>query len=197
VKHDSFDVMFAGNIGEAQDLPAVLAAAELLKSHAQIRWLLVGDGRMAGWVNQEIVRRNLQHCVLMLGRHPVERMPSFYQHADALLVSLKNEPIFAMTIPGKLQSYLAAGIPVVAMLSGEGAEVVERSRSGVTCGAGDANGLAAAILKLASLPAEQRDELGRNALAVSRSEFDRDRLIVRLETWLEELIAGGRRGAID
>ena len=61
----------------------------------------------------------------MLGRHPLERMPSFYQHADALLVSLKDEPIFAMTIPGKLQSYLAAGIPIVAMLNGEGSEVVQ------------------------------------------------------------------------
>jgi colanic acid biosynthesis glycosyl transferase WcaI len=189
LKQNAFSVMFAGNIGEAQDFPAVLAAAELLKAHVQIRWLVVGDGRMAHWVNEEIRRRDLQQCVLMLGRHPIERMPAFYQHADALLVCLKDEPIFSMTIPGKLQSYLAAGIPVVAMLNGEGAEVVERSRSGVTCRAGDASGLAAAVLRLASLSAEQRAEMGGNALAVSANEFDRNKLITQLEVWLEELRA--------
>ncbi|MFL6601421.1 MAG: glycosyltransferase family 4 protein [Steroidobacteraceae bacterium] len=186
-----FSVMFAGNIGEAQDFPAVLAAAELLKGHSRIRWLVVGDGRMAQWVSEEIRRRSLQDCVLMLGRHPVERMPAFYRHADALLVCLKDEPIFSMTIPGKLQSYLAAGIPVVAMLNGEGAEVVERSGSGLTCRAGDARGLAAAVLELASLSAERRAEMGKNALAVSASEFNRSRLISQLECWLVELSACG------
>jgi glycosyltransferase involved in cell wall biosynthesis len=187
LKPGSFSVMFAGNIGEAQDFPAVLAAAQILKTHARIRWLLVGDGRMAQWVGEEIVRRGLEDCVLMLGRHPVESMPAFYRHADALLVCLKDEPVFAMTIPGKLQSYLAAGIPVVAMLNGEGAEVVERSRSGLTCRAGDAQGLAAAVLELASWSDERRAELGRNARAVSTSEFDRDRLLTQLEIWLHEL----------
>lgn len=187
VKPGSFDVMFAGNIGEAQDFPAVLAAAERLKDHPRVRWLLVGDGRMAGWVGAQIAQRKLQDNVLMLGQHPVERMPSFYQHADALLVSLKDEPIFSMTIPGKLQSYLAFGIPVVAMLNGEGAEIVERSDAGVTCRAGDSAGLAAAVSRLAELPAERTNQMGQNALAVSANEFDRSRLISRLETNLQEL----------
>ena len=189
----SFDVLFAGNIGEAQDFPAVLAAASMLKAEARVRWLIVGDGRMSGWLRAEIDRLGLQDCVLMLGRHPLERMPSFYQHADALLLSLKDEPIFSMTIPGKLQSYLAAGIPIVAMLNGEGSEVVKRSGAGVTCNAGDARGLAAAVQLLASLPPERRAEMAANALRVSRTEFDRARLITQLEEWLEELTrAGGR-----
>jgi glycosyltransferase involved in cell wall biosynthesis len=183
----SFDVLFAGNIGEAQDFPAVLAAAEILKSERRVRWLIVGDGRMSGWLRDEIERRGLQNCVLMLGRYPLERMPSFYRHADALLLSLKDEPIFALTIPGKLQSYLAAGVPVVAMLNGEGAEVVERSRSGVTCRAGDAHGLALAVLRLASLPEEEIVQMAANALRVSRTEFDRGCLITQLEEWLAEL----------
>lgn len=185
----SFDVMFAGNIGESQDFPAILAAAEHLKEQGHIRWLIVGDGRMAGWVHSEIIRRGLQDRVLMLGRFPVERMPSFYAHADALLVSLKDEPIFAMTIPAKVQSYLAAGIPLIAMLNGEGARVVERARCGFTCPAGDPQALAAAIMRLQSLTAEQRAEMGANALAISANEFDRTRLISQLETWLEQLRA--------
>lgn len=186
-KPGSFNVMFAGNIGDAQDFPAMLAAAASLKAHAHIRWLIVGDGRMARWVADEIKRRHLQDCVLMLGRHPVERMPSFFKHAHALLVSLKDEPIFAMTIPGKLQSYLAAGIPVVAMLNGEGAELVNSSGSGLTCAAGDHAGLAAAVLKLSEMSEQERNTMGGNGLAVSAREFDRDALIDRLEEWIGQL----------
>lgn len=187
LKPGSFNVMFAGNIGDAQDFPAILAAAEKLKPYAHIRWLMVGDGRMAAWVADEIKRRCLQDCVLMLGRYSVDRMPSFFKHADALLVSLKDEPIFAMTIPGKLQSYLAAGIPVLAMLNGEGAAVVNRAESGLTCAAGDHLGLAAAVVKLSEMTNEERATMGRNGLAMSVRDFDRDALISRLEGWLELL----------
>lgn len=193
----SFNVMFAGNIGEAQDFPAILAAAERLKSHTHIRWLIVGDGRTAGWVADEIQRRNLQDCVLMLGRHPLERMPSFFKHANALLVSLKDEPIFSMTIPGKIQSYLAAGIPVVAMLNGEGAEVVKGSKSGLTCAAGDDEGLAEAVLRLAEMTEEEWSVMGKNGLDVSAREFDRSVLMDRLEGWLEQLSVEGLQKAAE
>jgi colanic acid biosynthesis glycosyl transferase WcaI len=183
----TFDIMFAGNIGDAQDFPAILDAAELLREDSRIRWLIVGDGRVAQWVRSEIKRRGLERSVLMLGRFPLERMPSFYARADALLVSLKDEPIFAMTIPGKLQSYLAAGIPIIAMLNGEGADVVRRAEAGLTCSAGDSRGLADIATKLADMPEEERRRLGRNAMAVSASDFNRERLMTSLETWLAEL----------
>ena len=95
-----------------------------------------------------------------------------------------------MTIPGKLQSYLAAGIPVVAMLNGEGAEVVKRSCSGLTCAAGDHAGLAAAVLTLAEMTDDERNTMGRNGLDVSAREFDRGTLINRLEEWIGQLKAG-------
>ncbi|MDP1955338.1 MAG: glycosyltransferase family 4 protein [Polaromonas sp.] len=187
LKPGSFNVMFTGNIGDAQDFPAVLAAAESLKSHSNIRWLIVGDGRAADWLADQIKLRELQNCIQMLGRHPVERMPSFFKHADALLVSLKDEPIFSMTIPGKLQSYLAAGIPVVAMLNGEGAEIVKASRSGLTCAAGDHGGLAAAVLRLSQMTQEERATMGRNGRDVSVREFSRAVLIDRLEEWMGKM----------
>jgi colanic acid biosynthesis glycosyl transferase WcaI len=188
VQAESFNVMFAGNIGDAQDFPAILAAAEMLKADAHIRWLIVGDGRMARWVADEVKRRHLQDCVYMLGRHPVERMPSFFKHANALLVSLKDEPLFAMTIPGKLQSYLAAGIPVVAMLNGEGAEVVSVSHSGLVCPAGDHAGLAEAVLKLSQMKDEERVAMGVQGLKVSANEFDRERLVSKLEAELQQMV---------
>lgn len=193
LKTGSFNVMFAGNIGDAQDFPTILAAAEQLKPYTHIRWLIIGDGRAARGVADEIKHRNLQDCVLMLGRFPVDRMPSFFKHANALLVSLKDEPIFSMTVPGKLQSYLAAGVPVMAMLNGEGAEVVRKSRSGLTCAAGDHEGLASAVLQLSQMTEEEREQMGKNGLDVSVREFDRTILMDRLEGWLEKLAAEGRQ----
>lgn len=186
---DCFTVMFAGNIGEAQDFPAILAAAEILRDRADIRWLVVGDGRMAKWVAREIEMRNLGRNVQLLGRHPLERMPSFFEHADALLVSLKDEPIFAMTIPGKLQSYLATGVPVIAMLNGEGAELLSGAMAGLTCAAGDHVALAQAVLRLAGLEKTERQAMGERGRALYSREFERQLLLDRLEGWLLDLAA--------
>lgn len=194
---NSFNVMFAGNIGDAQDFPAILAAAESLKEHKHIRWLIVGDGRMARWVTEEIERRGLQDAVLMLGRYPVERMPSFFMHAHALLVSLKDEPIFSMTIPGKLQSYLVTGVPIMAMLNGEGAEVVSKAGAGMTCASGDHAALADCVLRFSRMTEEEREAMGRNAKALSMREFDRNTLIGRLETWLKTMSDGASSSFIS
>jgi colanic acid biosynthesis glycosyl transferase WcaI len=188
-KPGSFNVMFAGNIGDAQDFPAILAAAERLKLHPEVRWLIAGDGRLANWVADEVKRRQLQEHVLMLGRFPSERMSSVFKHADALLVSLKDEPIFGMTIPSKLQTYLATGIPIIAMLNGEGAEVVRDADAGLTCDAGDSIGLAQAVIALASMSVEQRQQLGRNGRVYAQREFGRTQLVDKLEGFLQEAIA--------
>ena len=182
-----FTVMFAGNVGDAQDFPAILAAAEQLKTNPAIRWLIVGDGRLSDWLAAEVAARGLRDCFYLLGRHPVERMPSFFKHADALLVSLKDQPIFSMTIPGKLQSYFAAGIPLLAMLNGEGADVVERAKAGLTCNAGDHAGLADAVLKLAAMTPAQRIAMGKNGLEASAAQFNRATLLTQLEGWLHEI----------
>ena len=189
----SFDVMFAGNVGDAQDFPAILDAADMLRSRRDIRWLIVGDGRLSAWVEAEVARRGLQEQVLLLGRFPVDRMPSFFQHASALLVSLRKEPIFAMTIPGKLQSYLAAGIPVLAMLDGEGADLVRSSACGLACPAGDSRGLADAVLALAGMPVAERRTMGDNGRRTSAREFDRQMLIDRIDARLQTLAGAGRQ----
>jgi colanic acid biosynthesis glycosyl transferase WcaI len=184
---DTFNVMFAGNVGEAQDFESILNAAEYLKENIAVRWLIVGDGRLAAWVQAEITRRGLADRVLMLGRHAPERMPAFFAAADALLVSLKAEPIFAMTIPGKVQTYLASGLPLLAMLNGEGARVVSEAGAGLTCPAGDAAGLARLVVKLASMSPTERQTMGTLGQAYAAVEFDRTALINRLQDWMREL----------
>ncbi len=186
IKPGCFNIMFAGNIGDAQDFPSIIKAAELLKDHGNFRWLIVGDGRQSVWVKNEIKKKGLEDSFFMLGRHPIERMPEFFKHADALLVTLKDEPIFSYTIPGKFQAYLATGVPVLAMLNGEGSEVINQSKSGIACAAGNFYELAAAAKKLSEMTSDERSEMGKNGVTVSKTEFDRDRLISQLESWLEK-----------
>lgn len=188
---DLFTIVFTGNVGEAQDFPSVLDAAETLRGQP-IRWVIVGDGRKSEWLAAEVARRGLDQQVLLMGRFPLERMPSFFRHADALLVSLRDEPIFAMTIPGKVQSYLAAGIPILAMLDGEGADVVQSSGSGLAVPAGDGAALARAASQMREMDAAKRAEMGRNGVACVKNQFDRDTLITQLETLLVELNAQSR-----
>jgi colanic acid biosynthesis glycosyl transferase WcaI len=183
-----FTVLFAGNVGEAQDFPAILDAAAALRDRSDIRWVVVGDGRMSAWVAEQLTVRGLQERVQMVGRHPLERMPSFFAHADALLVSLKDEPIFAMTIPGKLQAYLGAGKPVLAMLNGEGAAMVASAKAGLVAPAGDAQALAARVLEMAAMPFDERLRMGYNGRQLCQTAFDRGVLMDQLNRWLEALI---------
>lgn len=189
VQEGVFNVLFAGNVGEAQDFPAILEAAEILKHNSAIRWLVVGDGRMTGWLCDEVERRGLTRCFLLLGRFGVERMPSFYAHADALLVSLRRDPVFALTIPGKVQSYLMAGIPLLGMLDGEGAIVIRDANAGLVCASGDGHGLAKVVLELAAMSKEERQRLGENGRAYAQKEYSRTLLMDRLEGWFAEVVA--------
>lgn len=193
VQEGVFNVMFAGNVGESQDFPAMLEAAECLKQQTNIRWFVVGDGRMMEWLRSEITRRGLEDRVMLLGRFGIERMPSFYAHADALLVSLRRDPVFALTIPGKVQSYLMAGVPLLGMLDGEGATVIREANAGLVCPAGDGSGLAKAVLELASMSEVERQQLGKNGRAYAQKEFGRELLMDRLEGWFNEVMIANPR----
>lgn len=183
-----FTIMFTGNVGQAQDFPSILDAAELLR-HEPIRWVVVGDGRKSDWLAREVQTRGLTNSVLLLGRHQLERMRSFLAHADATLVALRPEPAFALTIPGKVQAYLAAGKPMLAMIDGEGGDVIRAARAGFVAPAGDAAALAAAVRRMLAATPEERLEMGRSGQAYAHSEFDREIVIDRLEGWLSDLAA--------
>ena len=187
---EMFNVMFAGNMGDAQDFPAILNAAETLRNHKNIRWLIVGDGRVSNWVRQECKRRGLEDNILLLGSYPVGKMPSFYACADALLVSLKNEEVFNMTIPGKVQSYLASAKPIIGMLNGEGANVILESGAGYVGSAGDATALVENVLKMEKLSIQQRQTLGQSGHDYYKKEFDKIKLIDKLENLLLSSVQG-------
>lgn len=175
-----FTVVFAGNIGDAQDFPAILDAVEIIRRELPVRWAIVGDGRASSWVQEQVVARGLDN-VLLLGRHPVEKMPPLFATADALLVSLRTNEVFAKTIPGKVQAYLASGKPVIAMIDGEAARVVRESGAGMACGSGDAKGLADIVRIMATMPVSQRQKMGDAGRQYYLENFPKSRLFDRLE----------------
>jgi glycosyltransferase involved in cell wall biosynthesis len=188
-----FRVMFAGNIGAAQSFGTIIEAAELLRHESEIHWIVLGEGRMREWAVAEVARRRLQDRVHFLGRHPVEAMPRFFALADVLLVTLKRDPLFSLTIPSKLQSYLACGKPIVASLDGEGAAVLREAGAGKVCPAEDARALADAVLQLHGLPAREREALGAKGRAYFEAEFERGILLRRLNETIEA--TAGERAA--
>lgn len=194
---EGFRIMFAGNIGAAQDFGTILNAAEKLRDYQDIHWLILGDGRMREWVEKEVIRRELEGNFHLLGRHPVESMPGYFSCSDVLLVTLKSELIFSLTIPSKVQSYLACGRPIIAALEGEGARVVEKSKSGLVCSPEDGNALAKAVLEMYNTSSSERQTMGFNGRAFYESNFERKMLLGLLETWMLELIKGRNAVAMN
>jgi glycosyltransferase involved in cell wall biosynthesis len=127
--------------------------------------------------------------VVLPGRFPPAAMPRLYEAASALLVSLRNEPIFSYTIPSKVQGYLAAGRPVVASLNGEGARVVTEAGAGIACAAGDAQALAEAVQVLTQMDSGSRTKMGENARRYALAHFSLDQLASDLVGQFEELVA--------
>ena len=183
---NGFKIIFAGNIGEAQSFPTILSAAEKLRKYNDIHWLILGDGRMRGWVEKEIERKQLSGNVHLLGSYPPEVMPAFFAEADILLVTLKHSPIFSLTIPGKVQSYLACGRPIIAALDGEGGSLISRASAGLACPPEDPEALAQTILKMYRTPLEEREKMGRSGSEYCRAHFNRARIFDQLEEWMRE-----------
>ena len=181
-----FRVMFAGNIGSAQDLPTVLAAAELTRGFRDVHWVIVGDGSMRRWIESEVARRSLADTVHVLGRFPVQDMPAMFAGADALLVTLRKDPVLSLTIPSKVQSYLATAKPIVGAMDGEGAAIVAEACAGICSPPEDAAALAANVLRLRALDQGALSEMGRRGREYFLANFKAELLIDKLESWFSE-----------
>jgi len=175
------DLLFAGNVGAAQSLDTVLGAAALLREEAQLRWHIVGDGS-----ELENLKNKAQHMgldnVIFYGRKPLSEMPAYYAKADAMLVTLTGDPFIGMTLPAKVQSYMAAGKPVLAAANGEIPNVIRSAKCGFCAQAEDVQDFANAVK--AFLACEDKAALGARARAYYEANFTCDKFMERLETEL-------------
>lgn len=178
----SLNLLFAGNIGEMQSMETIIGAADHLKDHNEIRFHVVGDGSALEKSKQLASDRRLENVVFH-GRHPLEDMPKFYEMADAFLVTLKRDEFISYTLPGKVQSYMACGKPILAAIDGETADVIMESGSGLCCSAEDSVCLAGIILRF-SEEKEMRREYGAHASAYYNAHFSKDAFFRSLTGYL-------------
>lgn len=184
---EGINLLFAGNLGEAQSFDTILDAASIIKQrNINFNFVILGDGRMSGHIKKKIIEQKLENCVHLLGAYPPELMPKIFACADALLVTLKKDKIFSMTIPSKLQSYLACGKPVLASLDGIGAEILKSAQAGFACPAEDVEALVEIILDFIALDENIKNQLGKNARTYFEKHFERELLLTTLESILSE-----------
>ena len=184
-----FCVVFAGNVGSAQAVQVIVEAAARLLEYRDIRLVILGSGSELEWMRLEIERRQLTNLHLA-GRFPVESMPFLLAKASVLLATLADRPIFAATVPNKIQAYMAVGKPIIACMNGEGARLITDADAGIAVPAEDPSALADAILHLHGMSADQRARLGANAQSYYREHFDHEKLVTELIGHMNNLIGG-------
>lgn len=154
-----FNVIYAGNMGAAQALKNVLEAAALLADVSDLQFVFIGNGVEEDELKRFVTVAGLSN-VLFLGRKAPHQMPAYFALADVLLVHLRKDPLFTITIPSKTTAYMACGRPILAAVNGDAAELVKSAGAGLACQPEDPNALAAAIRELHALPYDQREAMG-------------------------------------
>jgi glycosyltransferase involved in cell wall biosynthesis len=182
-----FSLIFAGNIGTAQAVDVIIQAAILLKKYSDIHFVIMGDGSRRKWMLSEVERLDLSNIYLP-GRFPIEMMPSFMQKASALLVTLADQPIFALTIPSRLQVYLAVGRPIIACMNGEGARLVIEAKAGFSTPAEDPQALANTILRMYEKSDSEHEQMGESGRKYYSENFEHNQLVEQLIKYLKSVI---------
>ena len=186
LREDNFNVVFTGNLGDAQGLDLMLEAARVLKGSG-IRWYLVGDGRARAHLENLVREYGLEADVVFTGRVSESEANNYAAFADAAYLSFRDNPLFHMTIPAKLQTYLACGTPVLAAAGGESAAIIKENRCGIAVEP-RLDALVEAARKMAALSKEERQAMAQAARACYEKNFTMKDLVERLEAMMEEAL---------
>lgn len=179
-----FNIIFAGNIGQAQGLEILPNAAKEIKvkqANRKICFNIVGDGRFKDELINLVSLNNVSEMFNFIPKQPAEQIPKYMAANDAAFLCLKDSKLFAMTIPAKLQSYLACGVPIIASVDGEANSIINQSKAGLCSPAGDAKKLAEIIIEMSMNTTEQLREYGINARKYYDEYFDKTELFDRMD----------------
>ena len=185
------NLVFAGNIGFAQGLGILpKAAAKLRDEGVFVRFVIIGDGRYMPTLRKEISDFNAEDYFYFIDRKPAEEIPAYLAAADALLITLSKNEVFSITIPAKTQSCLACGRPIIVSADGEVQQIIKDSKAGLVSDSEDVDGFVNNVIAISKMKKEEREELGKNALAYSKSNFDKEELLKRVD----QILQGGFNG---
>lgn len=176
---ETINLVLAGNIGAVQNIDVIIEAAKKIKDRS-IRFHIIGGGTDLDRLKK--LTSGLD-SIIFYGRHPLEEMPDYYAKADAMLVTLKADPVLSLTLPGKVQSYMAVGKPIIGAIDGEAACVIEQAKCGFCGKAGDVDQLIDNIYKFINY--EDRKSLGENARLFYEQYFERTKFMDTLENELK------------
>lgn len=182
-----FNIVFAGNVGEAQGLDLLVDTADKLRD-TNVRWFIVGDGRARDRISRRVAELGLEERVKFTGKVPESEADRYVHYADCAFLSLKKNKLFDITIPAKLQTYLACGTPILAAADGECREIVEKNGCGVAC-SHDPDAVAKDIMRLYSDPTALA-AMRVNARNCYIGSFRCETLVKELEEIMHE-VAGG------
>ena len=183
-----FNIVFAGNMGKAQGLDTVLDAAALLRDQIpNLQFVLVGDGVEKERLRASAKQRGLTN-VIFHPFQPASEIGRTLRLADALLIHLKNDPLFQMTIPSKTQAYLAMGRPILVGVGGDAEALVKEAGAGVSCIPGDAESMAAAASKLYHMSQAERDKAGLGGASYYRECLSFKQGVDRLENLFDRTV---------
>lgn len=174
---DSFKIVFTGNIGTAQGLQILPETAELLKDE-NVRFVIVGDGRYLEEFKKDIRNHGVTEKFTMIPRQPAERIPEILAACDAAFLSFQDDELWSKTIPAKLQSYMACGMPVLASARGETVRVIEEAECGFCSEIGDAEGLASNIRNALKIDIA---DLGIKSREYFEKFFDKQKLMNEMD----------------
>lgn len=180
--NETVDLMFAGNIGAAQSIDTIIRTAAETRDIKNLRWHIVGDGSELENM-KKLASKLCINSVIFHGRKPIEEMPKYYAMSDAMLVTMKNDPVISLTLPGKVQSYMAAGKPIIGAINGETQRIICESQSGVCANAEDAEGLSACVREFVL---SNRKVFADNSINYYNGNYTKEGFISRLQDILSE-----------
>lgn len=179
-----FNFVFAGNIGEMQSVETIVKAANELRHHKNIAFHIVGDGANLDYCKDLAHGFGLEN-IHFYGRRPVEEMPHYYSMASAMLITLKDNQALSYTLPGKIQSYMAAGKPIIGAINGETARVIGEAGCGLCCAAEDYKELARTMMTFCS--SDENHIMGPNAHRYYIENYGKDKFIDDINNTLQKL----------
>ncbi len=183
--NENVTLTFAGNIGSAQDVGIIIKTAEKLKEE-NITFNIVGDGSELENIRKLSEELKLKN-VKFFGRRPVEEMPQIYSESDAMIVTLSDDEVLSMTLPGKVQSYMAAGKPIIGAINGETSQIIREAKCGFCATSENTEQFTECIRIFLK---SDKEQLGKNALKYYEENFKKDLFIDALVKELNEQVQG-------
>lgn len=183
---DAFNIIFAGNIGEAQGLSVLPKAANLLmQKNIDVMFHIVGDGRFKSKLLGMVKEMGVEAMFNFVGRQPAKRIPEFMAVCDAAIITLSKSPIFAVTLPAKTQSCMACGIPILVCADGEVQQVINEAGAGLCSDADNAEMLADTIEKFTKISKAERDAMASRALKYCEDNYSKDKLLREMDNHIQ------------